>query len=976
MMRRLLLTSAVALSLMGLYGIYTLTTQPLLVLPTLSVTPTEGPVNAHPRPVENVRVAQTYLPQQEWAANAQYHIQLKTSSGFIFTNEWQLQGAEKRIRMRPFAAVWMQKNSKSDAEEAITIVSESAVVKFAGSLEMPSPDPGRLVHATLEGRAQVTGPQGLLIDGKNLYFSEAARSLYTDNPVRYEYAGNRGNADKLSIDLIPQEGEPGDERPHIFGLRNVRLSQNVVMELQLKDGQDAFPLKVKCDGSFDFDLLQQRASYTDNVVAMRKTGPTTFDWIECQRLVLQFEAPADGRPSRPLPTPGQPDQYQELDPRLKFRWLQADAAAPGPPHEGRLAQVKLFSNERQLEARATSLTYNGQNRQIRLTDPEGVQILQSRNPMLNCPEVMIALDAANGLQSALCRGPGWMVHRDAKTKSVVFAADWKTHLTYAPDPATGWNVVELRDTASFRHPAQESALGAELIHVWVKPKPGPSPAARSDMDLSQDLNGYEVQRMEAHQDVVFVSPKLEANGRSLEIWIDPQVSAAAPIVKPASRTPTAESGEGTPEVAPESPLGTEPLSATAEKIQVRLRPAANQRPPEPADVWAQGRVVIKRAGPSEVHPLSIQAERAHVENRGGQQQIVHLFGPPAHVRDKDLHLQGQAMHLDRAENDFHVDGEGAFEFLVANDLDGKPLEVPSPLTISWNERMSFDGQVATFHGRATAVLGDRRLSCETMTVSFDERVLFDSPPPRNRKLNIQEIHCQDRVQLRSQTYKLRKLVEIQTAEAWELRMNRRTGWMFAQGPGVMQMWQRGDKSRNGLVAQQTANANAPIQTDTSEWQYTWVKFDGTMEGRMEQNSAVFKQRVELVHGPVKLPNQVFTADNLPVNGGFMSCDELQVKQVRGDDGQESLIQWAGDGNVRLEGRGKGTQAFAASADQVIYDEVRSSYILRAKGRNKVRFWNDVQPGAVREPTAFQRGEFFPETRELRIDGAVGAQGMQ
>ncbi len=972
-MRRLLLTSAVALSLTGFYGIYTVTTQPLLLLPTLSVNPPEGPINAPPRPVENVRIAQTYLPRQEWAANAKYH--LKTRSGFIFTNEWQPQGAEKRIRLRPFAAVWLQKNSKTGREDAVTIVSESAVVKFAGSLEMPTPDPGRLVHATLEGRAQVTGPQGLLIDGKNLYFSEAARSLYSDNPVRYEYAGNRGNADKLSVDLIPQEGEPGDERPHIFGIRNVRLSQNVLMELQLKEGRDVLPLKVKCDGSFDFDLLQQRASYSDNVVALRKTGPTSFDWIECHRLVLQFETPDDGRPVRPTPTPGQPDQYQELDPRLKFRWLQADAAAE-TSEEAPKPLVRLFSNERQLEARAATLTYDGKERQIRLSHPDGVQILQARNPVLNCPEVTLALDAASHLQSALCRGAGWLVHRDAQTKSVLFAADWKTLLSYTPDPLTGLDVVELRDTASFRHPAHESALGAELIRVWVKPAPRDQQPQDAGLGLTPDVRDFDVQRMEAHRDVVFVSPKLEANGEILEVWMDSSAPAAEPIAKAIAKPPGDPTKNGAGPGAIETRPEAEPMSATADKIQVRLRPAVDRKPPEPADVWAEGRVVIKQARPQAPNPLSIQAERAHVENHGGLQQIVHLYGPPAHVRDKDLHLQGLALHLDRCENDLKVDGGGALEFLVTTDLDGQTLETPAPLTLTWNERLSFDGQVATFRGRATAVLGDRRLSCETMTVTFSERVQFDSPPPKHRKLDIREIHCQDRVQLRSQTYKLRKLVEIQTAEVWELRLNRGSGEMFAQGPGVMQMWRRGDKARNGLAAQQTANANAPIQTDISEWQYTWVKFDGTMQGQMEQKAAVFKQRVELVHGPVKLPNQVLNKDKLPVKGGFMSCDELQVQQIRGSGERESLIQLAGDGNVRLEGQGQGTQGFAASADQVVYDEVRASYILRAKGKNQVRFWNDVQPGAVQTPISFQRGEFFPETRELRIDGATGAQGSQ
>ncbi|OYW20417.1 MAG: hypothetical protein B7Z55_07300 [Planctomycetales bacterium 12-60-4] len=557
----------------------------------------------------------------------------------------------------------------------MTIVSESAVVKFAGSLEMPSPDPGRLVHATLEGRAQVTGPKGLVIDGKNLYFSEAARSLYSDNPVRFEYANNRGSADKLSIDLIPQEGEPGDERPHIFGVRNVRLSQNVKMELQLKQRNESLPLKVKCDGSFDFDVLQQRATYSENVVAFRQTGPTSFDWIECHRMIVQFESPDDNRPVRLTPSPGRPDQYQELDPRLRFRWLQADAAAKSPD-EAQSPIVRLFSTERQLEARASTLVYDGKERQIRLSHADGVQILQSRNPVLNCPEVTLSLGDGDVLRSAICRGAGWLVHRDESSKSVLFAADWKTHLTYAPDSATGFDVVELKDTASFRQPGHESALGAESIRVWVKPAPQKDRPKDPSLGLKPDLRGFEVQKLEARTNVVLVTPKLEANTQFLEAWIDAQAAHAEPIAR---STPPGGGGaiDGPGNQTLDSQPSDEPLSATAERIQIRLRPQTG-RAPDPADVWAEGRVVLRQARPKSPQPLTIQAEQAHVENHGGRQQIVHLIGPPAHVRDESLHLQGQRLNLNRADNRFDVDGGGTLPLRARSRCLGT---IACPLTV-------------------------------------------------------------------------------------------------------------------------------------------------------------------------------------------------------------------------------------------------------------------------------------------------------
>lgn len=1005
---------AVALSLTGLYCGYAVVTRPLLELPTLSVAAPVGPMNAPPRPVENVRVAQTHLPQQEWAANAKYH--LKSHQAFIYANAWEPEGATGRVRLRPFAMVWLATNSKTGVEEPVTIVSESAVIRFAGAFELPTPNPGRLVHAILDGRAQVNGPNGLVIDGRNFTFSEAAGRLWSDHEVRYEYAGNRGSADILEIDLIPQEGEPGKDRPHIFGIQNVRLSRNVKMELQLKERDAAMPLKIKCNGSFEYDVLGERATFTDDVVAFRQTGATAFDWIDCDRLMLQFETPDDDRPSRPLPVAGHPDSYQQLDTRLKFVWLQADAAAP-TPHDESPPILRLYSTDNQLEARAAQLQYHGDSQQVRLAHPDGVRVLHARHPVLHCPEVLLTLGEGQRLQAALCRGAGWFVHRDSRTGAVSFAADWKTHLQHAVDPLTGLDRIELHDTASFRQPERELALGAEWLRVWLRQpdkqsgndgevtvgKPpvninavqqtsfhttgagangngngagASTPGGR--LPLSGGLDEVTAERFEAQGDVVFVSPRLEGQSQTLEVWVDHSLPPVEPLQSPPRRDAVNSTNSGTngngaaagqahaDGAAPEAPV-----SAMADAIRVRLRPGLDKSP-DFADLWAEGKVALHQTTGEAAGEVSIRGDRAHVENRGGNQQIVHLYGKPAQIIDlgRGVELEAAVMHLDRADNQFRVDGAGTLQLPIDRDLNGKPLTQAGKMLVSWQERMGFDGMLATFHGQAVATLEDRRLKCETMEVTLTERIRFDSPPQKSSTpIELQAIVCRNHVELKSQQYEDRKLVEIQTAEVWELRLDRITGDMFAQGPGMMHMWRRGNSPRGGLAPAQSAAANSPIQVETSEWQYTRVKFDGQMNGQLEHRHAVFKERVEILHGPVKLPNQKLTREQLPKAGGFLSCQELQVKQVPGEAGDRNRLQIAGDGNAWLEGEG-----FAASADKIVYDEVREAYLIYGKGRNNARFWHNVAPGVERPPVYFQRGEFLPATRRLQVDAVSSAEG--
>lgn len=970
MWQRLVLTVGVAVGLCGLYCVYAALTQPILALPIMSVAPVVGPVNAPPRPVENVNIARAHLAEQEWAASAQYH--LKSHSAYIFTNEWEPEGTTGRVRVRPFAMVWMTKNSESGAEEPVTVVSESAVVRFAGTFELPNPNPGRLVHAILDGRAQIKGANGLVIDGKNFTFSEAAARLWSDYEVRYEYAGNRGSADILEIDLIPQVGEPGNSQPHIFGMRAVRLSRNVKMKLQLKDSQDELPLKVTCNGSFEFDVVKQQAVYTDDVVAFRQTGPTSFDWIECDRLTVQFEPEGSARPARITPVDGHPELHQVLDPRMKFHWLKAEVTSPAANDEA-TEFVRLFSTEHQLEARGRELVYDGRERRIRLTHPDGVQVLSAKHPVLLCPDVLLTLGAGDQLESALCRGAGWLVQRDKETHAVQYAADWKTSLQHNADPQTGHDVIVLQDAASFRQPAKELALGAEQIRVRLtraeKPSGTASSKSPSMSKVSTPLQNVEFERLEAHDSVVLVSPQLEAQGQHLEVWLDPNAGVAPPIAtREAGPLASGDAAASRTESA-EKPSQT-PISARAESIRVRLRPGATGQP-DVADVWTEGKILLQQMRAGQELPMIVRGDRAHVENHGDTRQIVHLFGQPAHVQDERFHLEGNVVDLDRADNQFRVVGGGTLQIPVNSDLDGKTLAVPGNLTLKWQDRMAFDGMLATFRGQATATLNDRRLRCETMEVTLTQRLRFDAPPPKDSPVELRGIVCRDHVELNSQAYQANKLVEVQTAQVAELRLDRVTGAMFAQGPGVMQMWRRGDGPRSGLAPQQSATANHPIQVDPSDWQYTRVKFDGQMTGQLQHRHAVFKERVEILHGPVKLPNDKLTRENLPKGGGFMSCQELQVKQVVNADAHRHLIQLAGEGNAWLEGNG-----FAASADQIVYDEVRESYLLRGQGRYNARVWHNVTPGVQSTPTTFQRGEFFPSTRQIRVDAVANAEGAR
>jgi len=959
MSRRFLLTLATTLCLTGLYGVYAVVTRPLLALPEMSIPAAAAGIETEqPRPVENVRIAERHLAHQPWARSAKYL--LRSHDAFIYTDDWQPEGSEGRVRMWPFAMAWVTRKDDGVTEEVVTVVAESAVVKFAGSFDLPAPDPGRMVAAALEGRAQVAGPNGLVIDGRDFYFQEAAQKLYSDQPVSFAYAGNRGSADILQLDLIPKTGPADKDRPHVYGIKNIRLSRNVKMNLQLKQRGEPLALIVKCAGSFDYDLEHRLAGYSTDVVAYRQTGPTEFDWIECDKLQLEFAG--DAPP--PQSAASNRDGYQKWDSTLKFRRLSALAAAPAPNADSPPV-IRIYSMAHKLQAQATRLDYDGEQQLLRLSHPQTVSVRQA-NSQMQAPTIELGWGEGGRLTSANCTGPGWMVHRDPETKDVLFAADWEQLLRQAPDPQTGLDVLELHKGASFRQPPRNTALGADLIRVWYTPPKEPQNPLDRGRELAPSPGDVQPQRLEAHRDVAFLSPQLQATTQQLIVWLD----ASLPELPDAPES--ADKGLGLPGSDPKSPAGSPadpPPTVVADAIRVQLRPG--KPTPSPAAIWTEGRVRFEQSRPNAPKPLTITGDRVHIENGGLNRQIAHVFGRPGQIHDASLSLEAQAIHLDRADNQLNVDGAGLLQLPVSSDIDGKPLAKPEPLDISWTERMSFDGRLVAFHGDVTSVLGDRRMTCATMQVTLSEPIRFDRPPADGGRVQLASISCRNDVTLQHRVYAENKLTEVLTAEVWELHIDRESGELHAQGPGWMNMWRRETGTRGGLSAQQTARPNRPSQIDASEWQFTRVKFDGQMRGNLHRRYARFLERVEIVHGPVQLPNHTLDRDALPKSAGFMKCNELQVRQTPAGAQDRHYIELAGVGNAELEGNG-----FFASADQITYDEAKESYLLRGFGKNKARIWHRNAPGEDNAPVALQQMVYFPATRRILADGIAGGEGAQ
>ena len=120
-------------------------------------------------------MAERYLASQPWAAKAKYI--LRTDEAFIYFEDWDPLEDDEAARCTPFAMIYTTKGRNPD-EKPITIISDSAYVRFARKFSFTSPDPGRVIGGALEGNVQIRGDNNLQIMGRNFVFNEEAmRSL-------------------------------------------------------------------------------------------------------------------------------------------------------------------------------------------------------------------------------------------------------------------------------------------------------------------------------------------------------------------------------------------------------------------------------------------------------------------------------------------------------------------------------------------------------------------------------------------------------------------------------------------------------------------------------------------------------------------------------------------------------------------------------------------------------------------------------
>ncbi|MCH7990522.1 MAG: hypothetical protein IID46_15380, partial [Planctomycetes bacterium] len=709
-----------------------------------------------------------------WATKAKY--QLRTDNSFVYAQTTEPNHAENAIRFSPFAVVWMQKG-KRENEEPYVIISESAYIKFANSFEdLSNPNPGRVIGGTLEGEVRIIGPDGLIVLGEDFWFSEASMSIWSDNPVRFWQGPHVGSAIGLDAELIPDEVARAKDKLAFSGVKSVRLRENVVMDLLFDDDnehvhphglqktqsaqrtpeekKEPVTVHIQSKGSFTFGVDTHLGTFVNDVRVYRPTEPGKFDILLCDdklTLIFEPESPEDDglqqESARNVQAEAQIDsdqqRFQSIRSDLNFRRLHA---------EGR--SVVLISQTNDLKAFMTDLVYDIKTRVAVLTDANSVNVKQGSNgeSEIHSPAISLVHDQKGTVSSIWCKGKGWLRTSDTQSGQQQLIAQWDKQMRKYPDEKSGLDIVDLEENATLIQPEQQVSLAAGFIRFWIKKNELGKRSQFSEYNAgSQSQNTrqrddkseqYQLQKLVAVGNVTMDNKDMHARTKRLEAYFEQDVPGpphSNPFfgIENKQRHRTAFQPTSYREASTHftnrrnNRSGSEkrssnrgPMNVTADSIRVRIIQGHDHQQAKIAEVWTNGNVNVRQSRTPGEAPLIITGNHMHVVNRSDDDQLIHVKGTPAHIRDPKMHIEGTNIHLDRGRNLAWVEGEGLLQLPVNKTLEGKKLDRTQWLDVWWTEQMKFDGETAQFFGDVRTILDNHHVSCQEMYVLLTKRLSF------------------------------------------------------------------------------------------------------------------------------------------------------------------------------------------------------------------------------------------------------------
>jgi len=1019
-MSRYRLTFAVALTLTATYQLYAQWAEAFTRIESPAVRAKSTAPIAPPQETF-AAIAQQFLPQVDWMRKPGYTFQ-RGDELFIFAGtaepnrdeaaRSQNPGVENQIKLEPFALIWI--DPKRTEARPLLIQCDTARLQFEKPVKLgfDGSSPGRLTAAWFDGLVDITGPDGLRLQGQNFKFSEESLNLYSDYPVTFAYGPTddnssrvRGTAEQLQVDFATStDPKPDPAMPRIGAIHRIRLLKQIVLDCDYEEQRDddqpePASAHISCDELLEFDATKSEATivtFLKNVYVRRPTGgdkrPDVADTLRCHQLALRFVE------REPLPAPVGAESEA----------VEADTEGPGPESSpaGELFsglhveqvvatssdlgdRVVLRSDAQRIAARMETLQYDVGTRAavLSVSEPNAAVEVNRAGTELRSQVIHVASDPQSRSQVFTCLGRGLLQHPDPDTGGPLLEATWTDRMHAAPDPATGLLLVQWNQDVKLVV-QQRAGIRADELNVWIDdsglqqdaadnvfPLPGPG-----EQLTAASRNRLPIRYVEARGGVIMAS----AESRVETEWLQAEVKPGKLAFD--SEGENRSAGDERPAHAGRD----ESWQLNSQRVFLTLLNGPQTREVQIAEARADGNVEILQTVPAG-HSLpaereSVSLSGAHLElvNNGDTHQVVTITGAPALLRRGRFLLECRNLQLDRAANRTTVYGAGLLQAPVDRDMNGEELTEPMILDVKWEEGLTFDGGLAAFRKMVKLQLHDSVLQCDEMDVRLDEPMRFSDARRDPQAIAIRDVSCRNGVQVEIYDWKENRIVGIRKARLTQFLLDYQSGAFQGDGPGKINHWSQQEGRRIAIANRKKAQANVAAESDRLEWEHISVEFDDLLLGNFKDRTAELHGRVRTIYAPVGRISETFVRDDLSgtspsvEHAVWLGCDAMNIELhplavvTEGEKRTGYQLVIAAEGRCEMEGR-----QFQAKAASLSYEESKSLFTLRGKGVHEASIYYQ-EPGAEPRWISGKNIWFAPseEGSKIRLEGSRGFQGSQ
>jgi hypothetical protein len=1042
-LKRLSLTLTVTSSLTGLYWLYALVVTPRLEPPILA-----APLRAVDDPEElkaepppgNRSDAERFLPTAAWAANAKFQVRLAT--GVLFSETWRPRGEARDVfEFEPFAmilfdAVNSDAGSPDSADETpVTLVSERGLIRFSSEFDPVNQKVGRVINCKLEGRVAVTGPDGLTIQGRDLFFDESTRELRSDLPLAFTYQQHRGTGEGLKVDLLPVERPHPDQLLAFGGIRRVTLRDHVELDLASRDG----PVHVSCDEDFHFNPTERVASLQINVQVTHQTGRGQANRLRADDLYLLFD---DETSRDPTSTPQSRGDAPTVVPIVRANASPAAAAPPDAPAPlagdssltlrtlkatGR--RVELESPANDLTAFMTSLEYDVPSRTAKLAalptegrskaaELSSVIIRQARSGLeLTSPYLELHHGLDGQIVSAHGEGVGRLRRRRPDADDIDLAAKWQSHFDLLPEPNSELDRLTLFGRAILEQPTRKSGLRADQIDLWFdRPSQAAAGIGRpATMPLA--TNSAEAATGPTSSEASERLPAVSANDTQPRAV--PVASAAGREFRPRQLQARDNVIVVSPQMSAQTKLFVVDFSEAArpneltddQKSRRRVRPAAaeaedsaktdGQASAEPLQLVAdriRAKVSLKSSAEGAADASGLEADLSEVWTEGHVE-----IQQPREGDEEPLHLSGEKLHMRNASRDgqqvLHIFGQPAIIRARGFDIEGNEVFLDRPNNRTWIEgagalrlpvKNDFDG---------------RKLARPALlTVWWKEKMLFDGQTAVflddvKAALSDSRLQCEEMEVVLTERLSFRQDasppaqaevkrvickdgVEIDHTqyvdkELAEIRRGHFATLTLDQQTGRMDAVGPGEISLwrpgRGKRAALAPRAVAQANRPLESEVANWEFTRVTFFGKTVGN---LRERQTKFQDRVHIVYGPVARPLDTIDPDYLPKDGgvMECDSLQILQRKETNLQKP---FVELEAKGNAKlegRTFNARADEITFDESKELYTLRATGNRQVTIWRQTTPVGEPSEASAKSMRFIPSQNKIWSDQTTGIRG--